>query len=78
MLCTAALHTGQVAKVDACPGGVQEEQAADTQAFRSTKEGQMHACGHDTHMTMLLGGMQPLKALHPVRLIELHFSWRNP
>ena len=59
------------------PGGVQEEQAADTQTFRSTKEGQMHACGHDTHMAMLLGGMHPPRGLHAVRVIGLLCPWGN-
>ncbi|KAK9836327.1 hypothetical protein WJX81_005563 [Elliptochloris bilobata] len=46
--------------MDALP--ILEEVAADTQAFESTKQGHMHACGHDTHMTMLLGAARLLKA----------------
>ena len=36
--------------------------------FRSTHPGKMHACGHDTHMAMLLGGERPwLQTSHLTR-----------
>jgi len=45
------------ADMDALP--VKEETGL---AFSSTNEGVMHACGHDAHMTMLLGCIKILKA----------------
>ena len=38
------------------------EEEADV-AFRSTHPGRMHACGHDVHMTMLLGAARMLKRM---------------
>jgi len=48
------------ADMDALP--IHEETG---QAFASTIDGQMHACGHDIHTTTLLGAAEVLKALAP-------------
>ena len=39
-----------------CTSVVQEEVETN---FKSKTDGIMHACGHDTHMAMLLGGKSP-------------------
>ena len=46
--------------MDALP--IQETPFQDTASFVSKNDGKMHACGHDGHMSMLLGAAKLLKA----------------
>lgn len=60
------------ADMDALP--IEEATCAASQAFASESPGVMHACGHDSHMAMLLGAARILKQREsslpgPVKLI---------
>jgi IAA-amino acid hydrolase len=49
------------ADIDALPIDEPEGGVADKGGFRSANSGVMHACGHDAHVTMLLGAARLLK-----------------
>lgn len=54
------------ADIDALP--IHEETGVE---FASRSPGRMHACGHDAHMTMLLGAARLLKGMEK----ELKVGW---
>jgi amidohydrolase len=47
---------------------------AKTAAYRSTRDGVMHACGHDAHTAMALGAAIAL--WHCRELLPINFAWR--
>ena len=57
------------ADMDALP--VDEDVDSD---FRSTRQGAMHACGHDLHMATLLGVVEDLLATAPTRDVIVAFQ----
>jgi amidohydrolase len=66
------------ADLDALP--IQEENEV---SYKSTKDGLMHACGHDVHASILLGTAEILFQLkdelpHPVKLIFQPGEEKNP
>ncbi|MDX1652182.1 MAG: M20 family metallopeptidase [Brumimicrobium sp.] len=69
---------GLRADIDALP--ILEE---NNTAYKSTKDGVMHACGHDVHTSVLLGAAEILneirdELMHPVKLIFQPGEEKNP
>ena len=59
------------ADIDALP--IKEETGAP---YASEKEGTMHACGHDTHITILLGTAKVLAAMKDELTVTVRFLFQ--
>ena len=59
------------ADIDALP--ITEQAACE---WKSQNEGKMHACGHDTHITMLLGAAKLLKQMEDELTITVRLLFK--